>query len=142
MGSTGWARCHTSSKKNSLKFPSGLQEFVLKVGEVCPPAAREAARRHSPNKTGPQPCLNVRQSSIMALFPGGKQHPQQCPLHMNTALPGSDFTQEYTHTERPKRIDRVSSPSDSYPLPHTSYKTLKETRKSFFAPASTLAPQE
>lgn len=104
MGSTGWARSHTSSKKNSLKFLSGLQEFVLKVGEVCPLAAKEAARRHSPSKGAPQniekqPCLSVRQRSIEALLPEGKQYPQQCPLHLNTALPGSDFIQEYTHTE-------------------------------------------
>lgn len=150
MGSTGWARSHTSTKKNSFKFPSGLQEFVLKVGEVCPPAAREAARRHSPSKEAPQnreeqPCLNVRQSSIKALLPGGKQHPQQCPLHLNSALLGSDFTQECTHTEGPTRVNTImllSSLSDSYPLPHTSYKTLKETFKSFFAPTSPLAKQE
>lgn len=43
------------------------------------------------------------------------------------------------------RIDTVmllSSLSDSYPLPHTSYKTLKETFKSSFALASPLAKHE
>lgn len=110
--STGWARSHTSSKKNSLKFPSGLQEFVLKVGEVCPLAAREAARKHSPTEEAPQniekqPCLSVEQSSIKALLPKDKQHPQQCPSHLNTALLGSDSTQEYTYTEGKTRTDKV-----------------------------------
>lgn len=87
----------------------------------------------------------MRQSSIKALLPGGKQQPQQCPLLLNTALLGSDFTQKCTHTEGPMRIDRVmllSSLSVSYPLPHTSYKTLKVNFKSFFASTSTFAKQE
>lgn len=150
VGSTGWARSHTSSKKNSLKFLSGLQEFVLKVGEVCPLAAREAAWRHSLSKEAPQnreeqPYLSVKQSSNKVLCSGGKQYPQENPLHLNTALLESDFTQKRTHTEGPTRAERVmllSSLSDSYPLPCNSYKTLQETFKSFFAPTSPLAKQE
>lgn len=140
--STVWARFHTSSKKNSLKFPSGLQEFVLKVEDVCPPAVREVARRHSPRKEDPQTreeqhCWSVRQSSIKVLLPGGKQQSQNCLLHWNIACFTWKWFYSGIHLYRGTNKNKWGHAAS-----HTSYKTLKENLKSFLASASPLVKQQ